>query len=59
MLIHLEDILPEGIEIELSLDPDDPAVRGLNIRGPVNGSLEIKKLGQEARRGATDLCPLP
>jgi uncharacterized protein len=47
MLIHLEDILPEGIEVELSLDPDDPAVRELDVRGPVTGSFEIRKLGQQ------------
>ena len=47
MLVHLEDILPEGIEIEVCLDPDDPAVRELSIQGPVKGSLAIKKLGQE------------
>ena len=47
MLVYLEDILPEGIEIEVCLDPDDPAVRELNVKGPVTGSLEIKKLGQE------------
>ena len=47
MLVHLEDIHPEGIEIEVCLDPDDPAVRELNIKGPVKGSLEIKKLGQD------------
>ena len=47
MLIHLEDILPEGIEVELNLDPDDPAVQGLNIRGPVTGSLKINKAGHQ------------
>jgi len=47
MLLYLEDILPEEIEIEVSLDPDDPAVRELDIQGPVKGSLKIKKLGQE------------
>jgi uncharacterized protein len=47
MLVHLEEILPEGIEIEVCLDPEDPAVRELNVKGPVKGSLEIKKVGQE------------
>jgi len=47
MLVHLEDILPEGIEIEVSLDPDDPAVRELNVKGPVVGSFKIRKLGQQ------------
>ena len=47
MLIHLEDILQEGIEIELNLDPDDPAVQEMNIRGPVTGSLQIRKTGQQ------------
>ena len=45
MLIHLEDILPEGIEIEVCLDPDDPALRELNAQGPVKGSFKIKKMG--------------
>jgi uncharacterized protein len=47
MLIHLEDILPEGIKVELELDPDDPAVRNLNIRGPVKGILKISKTGHQ------------
>jgi len=47
MLVHLEDIHPEGIEIEVCLDPDDPAVRELNVKGPIMGSLVIKKIGQE------------
>ncbi len=47
MLVHLEDIHPEGIEIEVCLDPDDPAVRELDVKGPIVGSLEIKKIGQE------------
>lgn len=47
MLIHLEDILQEGIEIELNLDPDDPAVQEMNIRGAVTGSLQIRKTGQQ------------
>jgi uncharacterized protein len=45
MLIHLEDILPEGIEIEVCLDPDDPALRELNVQGPVKGSFKIRKMG--------------
>jgi len=47
MLVHLEDIHPEGIEIEVCLDPDDPAARGLNIMGPVTGSLKISKTGHQ------------
>ncbi|MDF1526594.1 MAG: DUF177 domain-containing protein [bacterium] len=47
MLIHLEDILQEEMEIELELDSDDPAVQEMNILGPVKGSLQIKKIGQE------------
>jgi len=47
MLIHLEDILPEGIKVELSLDPEDPAVRDLNLKGPVTGSFEIRKTGHQ------------
>jgi uncharacterized protein len=47
MLIHLEDILPEGIGIELDLDPDDPAVQEMNFRGTVTGSLQIRKTGQQ------------
>lgn len=47
MLVHLEDILPEGIEVEFSLDPDDPAVRELDIRGPVRGFFKIRKMGQQ------------
>lgn len=47
MLVHLEDILPEGIELEFSLDPDDPAVRELDIKGPVSGSFKIRKMGQQ------------
>jgi uncharacterized protein len=45
MLVHLEDILPEGIKVELELDPDDPVVRNLNIKGPVKGILKISKTG--------------
>jgi len=47
MLIHLEDILPEGIKVELNLDPDDPAVRELNVNGPVTGSFELRKTGHQ------------
>jgi uncharacterized protein len=47
MLVHFEDILPEGIEIEVCLESDDPAARELNIKGPVTGSFEIKKTGQQ------------
>ncbi len=55
MLVHLDDILPEGIEIEVCLDPDDPAVRELNVKGPVIGSLIIRKMGQQVLvRGSID-----
>lgn len=47
MLMHLEDILPEGIDLEVCLDPEDPAVRGLDIREPVIGSFHIKKHGHQ------------
>ena len=47
MLIHLEDIPPEGIKVELELDPDDPAVQDLNVEGPVKGILEIKRTGRQ------------
>ncbi len=47
MLVHLEDILPEGIKVELELDPDDPTVRNLNIKGPVKGILKISKTGHQ------------
>ena len=47
MLVHLEDILPEGIEIEVSLEPDDPAVREQDFKGLVKGSFKIKKMGQQ------------
>ena len=51
MLVHLEDILPEGIEVELELDPDDPAVRDLSPKGPVKGSLTIRKTGHQVLVG--------
>jgi len=47
MLVHLEDIHPEGIEIEICLDHDDPAVRELHVKGPVIGSFKIRKMGQQ------------
>lgn len=47
MLLHLDDILPEGIEIEVRLDPDDPAVREMDIKGPVTGSFHIEKTGSQ------------
>ena len=47
MLVHLEDILPEGIEIEVCLDPEDPAFREMNVKGPVIGSFKIRKMGQQ------------
>ncbi|MDF1536191.1 MAG: YceD family protein [bacterium] len=47
MLLHLEDILPEGIEIEVNLDPDDPALREFDIKGPVTGSFQIGKTGSQ------------
>jgi len=47
MLLHLEDILPEGIDIEVRLDPDDPAVREMDIKGPVTGSFHIRKTGSQ------------
>ena len=46
MLVYLEDILPEGIEVEVCLDPDDPAVRELSVKGPVKGTLQINRLGE-------------
>jgi uncharacterized protein len=47
MLVHLEDIPPEGLEVELVMDPDDPAVRDMEIRGPVKGTLKISKTGHQ------------
>jgi uncharacterized protein len=47
MLVYLEDILPEGIDLEVRLDPEDPAVRELDIKEPVVGSFNIKKMGQQ------------
>jgi uncharacterized protein len=47
MFLHLEDILPEGIDMEVRLDPEDPAVRELDIKEPVFGSLNIKKIDQQ------------
>lgn len=47
MLVYLEDILPEGIDLEVRLDPEDPAVRDLDVREPVVGSFHIKKMGQQ------------
>ena len=47
MLLHLDDILPEGIDIEVCLDPEDPAVRELDIREPVSGSFNIRKVGHQ------------
>lgn len=45
--MRIEDILPEGIEIEVRLDPDDPAFRELGLKGPVTGSFHIKKMGPQ------------
>lgn len=47
MLLHLDDILPEGIDLEVRLDSDDPAVRELDIKGPVTGSFNIRKIGHQ------------
>ena len=47
MLVYLEDILPEGIEVELEVDPDDPVLEGLDIMGPVKGSFQINKTGHQ------------
>ena len=47
MLLHLDDILPEGIDIEVCLDSDDPAVREMDIKGPVTGSFHIEKTGSQ------------
>lgn len=47
MLVYLEDILPEGIKVEIELDPDDPALKGLDIMGPVKGSFQINKTGHQ------------
>lgn len=47
MQLFLDDILPEGIDVEVRLDPEDPAVRGLDIKGPVTGSFHIKKIGRQ------------
>lgn len=55
MLVHLEDIPPEGLKVELDLNQDDPSVRDLNIRGPVTGSLLINKTGHQVLvRGRVD-----
>jgi uncharacterized protein len=53
MLVYLEDILPEGIEMEVRLDPEDPAVRELDIKEPVIGSFQIKRIGQQVMVGGT------
>jgi uncharacterized protein len=47
MFIHLEDILPEGIDIQVCLDPEDPAVREMDIKEPVIGSFHINKHGHQ------------
>jgi uncharacterized protein len=47
MLLRLDDILPEGIEVKVRLDPDDPAVREMDIKGPVTGSFHIRKIGRQ------------
>ena len=47
MLLHLDDILPEGIDVEVRLDPEDPAVRELDIKEPVTGSFHVRKIGQQ------------
>ncbi len=45
MQLFLDDILPEGIDVEVRLDRKDPAVRELDIKGPVTGSFHIRKVG--------------
>jgi len=44
MKLHLDDILPEGVDLEVRLDPEDPAVQGLDVRGPVTGTFNIRKM---------------
>jgi len=45
MQLFLDDILPEGIDVEVRLDQEDSAVRELDIKGPVTGSFHIRKIG--------------
>ncbi len=45
MQLFLDDVLPEGIEVEVRLDQEDPAVRDLDVKGPITGSFHIRKVG--------------
>jgi len=45
--LFLDDIPPEGIKVDVCLDPDDPAVRELDIKGPITGSFRIQKIGRQ------------
>jgi len=47
MLVHLEDILPEGIEVEVYLEPGDSALKGLDVVVPVKGTFRINRTGHQ------------
>jgi uncharacterized protein len=47
MLIRLEDIPPEGLQVDTASDPGDPAIKGLDTQGPLTGSFYVKKVGDQ------------
>ncbi len=47
MLLNLDEIPPEGIEVEAQIEPDDPALGDLDLKGPLTGSFRISKMGQQ------------
>ncbi len=45
MELFLDEIPPEGIQVDIHLDKDDPAARDLGIRESITGSLNFRKVG--------------
>ncbi len=47
MFLRLGEVPDEGLDVELSLEPDAPAARSINADGPVKGTFRIEKTGSQ------------
>ena len=47
MFLRLGEVPAEGLDVELSLEPDAPAARSINADGPVKGTFRIEKTGSQ------------
>lgn len=45
MELHLDEIPPEGVDIDVRLEKGDPALQDLEVMDSVSGSLKVRKVG--------------